>query len=445
MRPLRHDPVNPATLSSSKGDDMNLKTNLILILFALLVLTAQAALGATDAQLKLAKGARGDLCLTCHESFKDTMKKPHIHTPLKKGDCTGCHNPHAADHGKLMAAEPNRICSKCHDGLIPDGSKSVHQVVAEGQCALCHDPHAADNRNNLVRRGSALCFECHTDLGKAISQNKVKHVPVEKDCLTCHNPHASGSGPALLKEKAPKLCLKCHDPNKGTFKSQHLNYPVQNANCSSCHNPHGSNSKSILYDNVHEPLKKRMCKQCHEDPSSATPFATLKPGYELCQGCHYEMLNDTFNKDRLHWPLADQKGCINCHAPHASSEANLMAGPMLNVCGSCHADTIARQERSLTKHQPIADGECASCHSVHSSNNRFILNEPNTVDLCGQCHDWQTHSTHPIGSEVIDPRNRNLTLDCLSCHRTHGTQYKHFIYYETINDLCIQCHTKYRR
>jgi predicted CXXCH cytochrome family protein len=202
---------------------------------------------------------------------------------------------------------------------------------------------------------------------------------------------------------------------------------------------------AILYDNVHEPVSKNMCKQCHQDAGSATPLALQKSGFELCQGCHYEMMNQTFNKNRVHWPLVDQTGCLNCHTPHASSQNDLLKAPMLSLCGSCHADTIARQERSQTKHQPIAEGECSSCHSPHGADNVFILNESSTIELCANCHEWQKHSTHPIGEKVVDPRNPNITLQCLSCHRTHGTEYKNFLYYETTQDLCVQCHAQYRR
>lgn len=416
-----------------------------LVLVMAAALSARGAAAATDADFKLAEGARGAICLTCHEAFKERLQKAHVHTPVAEGDCTGCHNPHTTDHGKLLAADPSRICATCHDDMVPEDAKSVHQVVVEGRCVDCHDPHASDNEANLVRSGSELCFGCHEDLGRKIAANEVQHAPVEEDCLNCHNPHASETGPKLLTANAPDLCLECHDAERGTFKSQHVNYPVEKGNCTSCHNPHGSNTKGILYDQVHEPVTKRMCKQCHEDPASPNPFATVKPGYELCQGCHYDMVNDTFNKDRLHWPLVDRTGCLNCHSPHASSERPLLKGPMLETCGACHSDTIARQERSQTKHPPIADGECTECHSVHSSNNSFLLNAASTLDVCGKCHEWQTHSTHPIGEKVVDPRNPNLTLNCLSCHRTHGTEYKRFLYFETVNDLCVQCHTKYRR
>ena len=418
---------------------------LIFSCVAILLTLSGGALAEAKNPFNLAPGARGKLCLSCHEGFKKTMNKKFIHTPLAEGDCTGCHNPHAADHGKLLAEDATQICFSCHDGLVPVNARSSHQIVSEGKCVSCHDPHASDNKMNLLQSENQLCFSCHKELAQKIAQNKVPHSPVSDDCLTCHSPHASADNPSLLQAKAPELCLQCHDASKKTFKIQHVNYPVEQADCTSCHNPHGSNTQAMLYDNVHEPLSQRMCKQCHEQPTSATPFATLKNSFELCQGCHYDMMNDTFNKDRIHWPVVDQVGCLNCHTPHASSEAKLMKAPLKQVCNTCHSDTVARQERSLTKHQPIEDGECSTCHAPHSSNNPFILNEGSVINICGQCHDWQTHSTHPIGAEVTDPRNPNLTLDCLSCHRTHGTEYQHFIYNETVNDLCVQCHTKYRR
>ena len=123
-----------------------------------------------------------------------------------------------------------------------------------------------------------------------------------------------------------------------------------------------------------------------------------------------------FNQPRVHWALLDKKGCINCHSPHGSANDSLLKEPMLFVCASCHADTVARQERAVTQHPP-----------------------------CGECHEWQAHSTHPIGDDVVDPRNANITVQCSSCHRSHGTEYKHFIYYQNKDDLCVQCHVDYRR
>jgi len=409
------------------------------------VLCFSSAIALAEGPFKLKPGAKGKLCLECHTSFSAKMEEKHIHTPLVEGDCSGCHNPHASDHGMLMEAGAEKVCFNCHDSVVPEGAKSAHQVVAAGECVACHDPHSSSNPANLVRAGSDLCFECHQELGEKIASNKFGHTPVQQDCLRCHNAHASEESVSLLKTEEPGLCLSCHKTSSSGFKKQHMNYPVEQARCSSCHDPHGSNSGAILADNVHEPIQNQMCNQCHNEPTSAEPFAVKKAGYELCQGCHYDMVNEAFGKERMHWPMMDETGCINCHSPHASSEPGLLREPMKDVCGSCHADTMARQERSQTKHQPISDGDCTVCHTPHASNNLFLQQEESIAEACAQCHDWQTHSTHPIGEDVTDPRNPNLTLDCLSCHRTHGTEYKHFIYYPDVQTLCVQCHTKYRR
>ena len=201
----------------------------------------------------------------------------------------------------------------------------------------------------------------------------------------------------------------------------------------------------MLYDNVHEPVAKRNCEMCHANPTSSQPFALKAPGSETCMACHYEMVTDVLNQNHVHWPLVDKKGCINCHTPHASPEKKLLRQPMLALCGNCHADTVARQERATTKHPPIAEGDCGACHMPHGSDNQFILKEESVIDICADCHEWQTHSTHPIGPDYTDPRNKNVTVQCLSCHRTHGNENKHFIYFSTANELCIQCHVGFRR
>jgi predicted CXXCH cytochrome family protein len=118
---------------------------------------------------------------------------------------------------------------------------------------------------------------------------------------------------------------------------------------------------------------------------------------------------------------------------------------MVVACGGCHADTIQRQELSPTKHKPINEGECTSCHDPHSSNAPLNFIKADRIELCGTCHDWQKHATHPIGVEKKDPRNKNLTLECMSCHRAHGTGAKHLLPYPKVTDLCTKCHEQYRR
>ncbi len=426
-----------------------MKLRYMTLLITILVGTALVgtAISAQDNDLKfkLKPGASGKLCLNCHVDLQDTVKKPFVHTPLKKGDCVGCHSPHTSSHGKLLAAETGNICSLCHKGMIPAAARSVHKVVAEGNCMKCHDPHASTIKYNRVKGGNDLCFGCHKEMGETVAKAKFKHSPVGKGCLTCHDPHASAKGPFLLKNDVPALCVGCHKTDKPLFMKAHMNYPVANSRCTSCHDPHGSDVAGILYNNVHKPVSRKMCNQCHEEPTSATPLKMKRVGMETCKACHSDMLTRTLGKNRVHWPLFSKKGCLTCHNPHASQRKGLLVGNMINVCGSCHKDTIRRQEKSVTKHKPIMEGNCIACHDPHSSDNLFLANNSSIIDLCGKCHDWQKHSTHPIGDKLKDPRNKNLTMQCLSCHRSHGTEHQHFIPFATTSELCTQCHESFKR
>ena len=435
-------------------------------LFALLLLLGCGVLMAAAPaanKFKLQPGAEGKLCLNCHPDFAEKLKSKFVHTPVKTAECSGCHNPHASRHGKLLFAPAKQICAKCHQNIIPDKTKSVHQVAAAGECAKCHDPHASNQKGNLAKAGNDLCAGCHRTLVDALAKVKFKHTPVRQGCVTCHDPHASGKSESLLKSPVPALCLECHNPTSPNFVRQHVNYPVATADCTSCHNPHGSNVAGILYDTVHQPVAAKRCAVCHDPATSPTPFRTRSPGLELCRGCHSTMLNATFGKQRVHWPLLDKRGCLNCHAAHAAKEKKLLVAEPKSLCARCHADTaeeqgkLAERERkekeaargrvirgALT-HQPVRDGDCALCHLPHASDSAHLMANPSVVESCGACHDWSKHSNHPMGPKVVDSRNKNLTMDCLSCHRSHGTGYRYLMPFPTSTDLCVQCHKKFTR
>jgi predicted CXXCH cytochrome family protein len=157
------------------------------------------------------------------------------------------------------------------------------------------------------------------------------------------------------------------------------------------------------------------------------------------------MVNATMAKARLHWPVADKRGCVNCHNPHASKYAKLVKADGARLCRDCHADTVERIGGVKSKHVPVDTGACVACHSPHSSDAVQLLDEPTVVKTCSKCHDYEKHSAHPIGEKAVDPRNKNLRVDCLSCHRGHGTAYKRMLLAETNVELCTRCHKKFAR
>jgi predicted CXXCH cytochrome family protein len=226
---------------------------------------------------------------------------------------------------------------------------------------------------------------------------------------------------------------------------QHQGYPVGKANCTSCHDPHGSSNPGILWASVHQPVAAKKCTQCHNEPGSAKALETKRAGLDLCRGCHAELVQLTFTKSKVHWPAIDKRACLNCHNPHAAKTKPLLKAEQTELCGTCHADAIRREARSLAKHQPVVDGQCSSCHQPHASDAQFLFVKSPTQELCADCHDWKKHNNHPIGDKTVDPRNKNLPMDCLSCHRTHGSQFKAFAHFDTKMDLCVQCHESLRR
>jgi predicted CXXCH cytochrome family protein len=435
----------------------------ILFLFLLSISILIASVAFSQNKFKLKPDAKGKLCLSCHENFKEKLKHPFVHTPVKTGECSECHNPHTSSHGKLLDEDPNKICKKCHEGIVPKNSKSSHKVAMDGNCVKCHDPHASNNKFALLKAGNELCFDCHKNIGNAVVKVKFKHHPVEKGCINCHDPHASAKANHLLKNDLVALCVSCHPTDRPNFLKQHMNYPVAKSDCSSCHDSHGSDKAGILFDNVHAPVANKVCNQCHETSTSPDALKTKKAGFELCRGCHSSMMNDTFNKNRVHWPLVDKVGCLNCHEPHASKQKKLMMGDMKSLCGKCHSDTMESQRKLAEKetqenaaakgrvikgaltHNPIQEGNCESCHASHASDSAFLLKQPSVIKLCENCHDWSKHTNHPMGEKIIDSRNKNITMQCLSCHRTHGTGYRYLVPFPTVTDLCVQCHKQYRR
>jgi DmsE family decaheme c-type cytochrome len=393
---------------------------------------------------KLKPGAEGQLCLGCHVDFEDQLKKASVHTPVRTRKCTGCHNPHTSEHGKLLADEPAKTCFACHDKIVPAAAKSSHKPITDRGCVACHQPHASQFKPNLNLEQGELCKSCHLEVVKTATSSRYKHRPVVESCVTCHDPHGSAVAESLLKENVPSLCTHCHKVESDILMKKHVGYNVSKARCTSCHDVHGSDTRGMLYQGVHSPVAKGMCGQCHEPPGNPAGFATKAAGGALCYHCHAQKIDAMNAKDRVHRPVAEG-ACLRCHTPHASTQKALVARNLKQVCGDCHGDTVQRQVRSPAKHAPVNDGKCTSCHDPHGGSEPLLLNKASIVETCGTCHDWHKHSTHPIGDKVVDPRNKNARVSCISCHRAHGTEFAKLMPQPTTTEVCTQCHSEYKR
>jgi predicted CXXCH cytochrome family protein len=199
---------------------------------------------ASDTRFQLHEAAPG-LCFSCHSGIENLVEGATVvHGPALEGDsCVGCHDPHFTRLPYLQKATQPALCLGCHDRKLKtaDGRELVdmaallaenpnhHGPIREGGCTACHQPHAAQHFRLLsmeyppefyapfkVER-YALCFSCHlSDLVQDESGTGLTgfregdlnlhwlHVNREKGrtCRACHEVHAS-KRPFHIREAVP--------------------------------------------------------------------------------------------------------------------------------------------------------------------------------------------------------------------------------------------------
>jgi len=159
-----------------------------------------------------------EACYACHGDFskEEEGKKPYVHSPVRSGECTSCHDPHFSARPKLYKVEKG--CLECHDPFPSTGT--VHRPVANGECLSCHSPHASTAPMQLRRWGNALCLGCHADTHEihrtAEVRGRITQVPEDfprekgnLSCFGCHAPHQTPERKLFVKERT-ELCKTCH-------------------------------------------------------------------------------------------------------------------------------------------------------------------------------------------------------------------------------------------
>lgn len=192
------------------------------------------------------RDTQGSVCLTCHTQIAELIENSDVvHGALMTDSgCANCHSGHASTLPKLLKKPLMDICLGCHNKAIEvDGGKSLtnmatllrdnpdhHGPVKRADCSACHNPHAASNFRLLAKEypqsfyapfdlgNYDLCFQCHisdmvTDKrGIGLTQFRngelnlhFVHVNKEKKgrtCRACHEVHAS-KNPLHIRESVP--------------------------------------------------------------------------------------------------------------------------------------------------------------------------------------------------------------------------------------------------
>ena len=297
------------------------------------------------------------LCAMCHQPFGT---KPQIHSPVKDGMCTTCHNPHSSNESKLLVQPLKDLCLTCHPDKVT--YTYVHGPTAAGDCTGCHNPHESDYKALLVKDVGELCITCHFDMQDVMKKKDV-HPALYSGCTSCHNPHGSPFK-KLLSAEGEQLCFQCHPQiAEKVEQSKVVHGPIKTPkSCASCHSPHATDTAKLLF----------------------------KSGKDLCLECHKTIIKKSMTV--LHGPIRDGS-CTPCHDPHGSQNAELLVG-----------------EFSTDPYVPYTDKEYELCFTCH---NRDLLRYPDTSFATGfRDGERNLHYLHV--------NNKTKGRNCKLCHNIHG-------------------------
>lgn len=325
-----------------------------------------------------------DLCGLCHVLTLNNI----VHTPVRDGDCTGCHDPHRSDVQPFLKESPTSgLCMQCHDeGSVMD-HEVLHGPVASGLCVLCHEAHSSANLHLVRSGGEDLCLTCHGDEFEAIFNMRHTHPPLnDGTCLNCHDPHG-GDTHSLTHVPPPELCNTCHTEIETLIEtSTNVHAPVMEGRaCSECHSAHASSLDHLLTQTEID-----LCLECH-DREIETESGEVIPDVQAIIGM------STY----LHGPVREGS-CSPCHQPHASDTFGLLVyeyppefyapyeSDRYALCFQCHSESsfIDAETDTLTNFRDDESNlhyvhvsretrgrSCRACHEVHASNQPFHMSE----------------------------------------------------------------------
>lgn len=170
---------------------------------------------------KLKAKDQKEACYACHDNYEkkeDGNPDRSIHSPVKGGECTGCHDPHFSTRPKLQKLEKG--CFECHDPFPAEGT--VHYPLTNRECTPCHNPHVGPGPKLVERRGNALCLKCHKEF-----HTQHRSAGVQGDRIMTQVP------PDILKDKEDLACLACHVPHQS--EERRLFRKRQGELCKTCH------------------------------------------------------------------------------------------------------------------------------------------------------------------------------------------------------------------
>ncbi len=247
-------------------------------------------------------------------------------------------------------------------------------------------------------------------------------------------------------ESAEKPCRRCHRMD-ATAKDRQPHKPADSL-CFACHH-----EEIATYPNLHKPTAAWQCLECHQpdfgesdlypDEPVRYVVAEIAELSSLCYRCHQREQQKFASYDAMHGPVGEG-ACMFCHNSHGSRRPKLLHEKPTTLCVDCH-DLAEMLERPVV-HPVLLQKGCTACHDPHGSNHSLQLKDA-LVPLCFSCHPQikELENNHPVNGHPShgrpDPRDRQNTITCISCHDPHGSEADRLLPDEEMMMVCIRCHS----
>jgi DmsE family decaheme c-type cytochrome len=216
------------------------------------------------------------------------------------------------------------------------------------------------------------------------------------------------------------------------------------SDCRACHE-----DQVKAFEATHHGELPQACASCHGDasehvrqnlekgePGPIKSFKGLKPEEinQTCLSCH-----DKGRQANWHGGMHDRRGvsCTSCHSIHSfkSEHFQLKAKTETETCYTCHSNV--RNKEMRVSHHPVREGVvgCASCHDPHDGTRPKMVKGESVNELCLTCH---TEKRGPFLWEHAPVRE-----NCLTCHDPHGSNHEKLLVAK-LPFLCQRCHLSTR-
>jgi len=229
-----------------------------------------------------------------------------------------------------------------------------------------------------------------------------------------------------------QVCQPCHgaaashiaDPNNtsGLFLFESASPSEVNARCLGCH---ASRTKHAIATDSSHASSGVSCIACHSPHHYQTKdflLVSLQP--ELCLTCHFSQKH-LFKMPYHHRVNEGIIRCTDCHNPHGSEQPKQprAAATQDAVCLKCHRD---EQGPFVYEHQPVKVDGCTACHVPHGGPNTHMLKVDTVNNLCLNCHTASLASAAP-GAPSFHNQAALHQQTCTICHnRIHGSNSNSF-------------------